>query len=67
MTRQEHMKHREAAKALRQSIGLTNRPTVADLVLFLRQLSPAARVDVFHRFCTHCGDENPQCQCWNDE
>ena len=25
------------------------------------------RVELFSLFCTHCGSDDPRCQCWNDE
>ena len=34
---------------------------------FLRQLSEKERVQVFAPFCTHCGTDDPQCQCRNEE
>lgn len=33
----------------------------------LRSLSDEQRAEAIHHFCTHCGSENPRCQCWNDE
>ena len=25
------------------------------------------RLEIFSRFCVHCGTADPGCQCWNDE
>ncbi len=25
------------------------------------------RADLFSLFCTHCGSDDPSCQCWNDD
>lgn len=33
----------------------------------LRKLQPDQRLEIFADFCTHCGSDNPRCQCWNDE
>lgn len=30
-------------------------------------MSPDRRMEIFSHFCTHCGSDNPRCQCWNDE
>jgi len=37
------------------------------LVGSLRFLSPEERFNIFCNFCTDCGSENPNCNCWNDE
>jgi hypothetical protein len=29
--------------------------------------TPNQRMDFLGKFCTSCGDENPRCQCWNDD
>ncbi len=39
----------------------------AQAVGALRELTEAQRMEVFRLFCTHCGSDNPRCQCWNDE
>jgi hypothetical protein len=36
-------------------------------IAWLMALPPERRLDVFAAFCTHCGDDDPRCQCWNDE
>ena len=38
-----------------------------EAIEWLRKLTPERRLEVFAEFCTHCGDEDPSCQCWNDE
>jgi len=32
----------------------------------LMSLTEAERMDVFWYFCTHCGSDNPSCNCWDD-
>ena len=41
--------------------------TVDMIVTALRQWSQEDRLAVFAEFCRFCGDDDPQCQCWNDE
>jgi len=38
-----------------------------DAGLSLDTLSPDQRMQLFAKYCTHCGTDNPKCQCWNDE
>ena len=33
----------------------------------IRSMSQEDRFDVLGQFCCHCGTDNPNCQCWNDE
>jgi hypothetical protein len=33
----------------------------------LSGMSDEERMDVFRNFCTHCGSDDPRCQCWSDE
>lgn len=33
----------------------------------LDTLTASERLAVFSEYCTHCGDKNPRCPCWNDE
>jgi hypothetical protein len=33
----------------------------------LAQLTDEERLEVFTAFCTHCGSDDPDCQCWDDE
>ncbi len=40
---------------------------VNDLIEDLKLLSEEDRLAVFGCFCIHCGFDDPQCQCWNDE
>lgn len=30
-------------------------------------LTDAQRLEIFKQYCTHCGNKNPQCRCWDDE
>lgn len=41
-----------------------NRATITAL---LTDMSPDERLEIFSRFCTHCGSDNPQCTCMRDE
>lgn len=25
------------------------------------------RLAIFEEYCTHCGKQDPTCQCWNDD
>ena len=38
-----------------------------DALKSINQLTDEQRVDVFSKFCKHCGDTDPKCQCWNDK
>lgn len=40
---------------------------IAKIHELLRELSDSKRMEVFSKYCTDCGDDNPKCQCWNDE
>ena len=40
---------------------------VASIVDALALLTPDQRLEVLAAFCPYCGDDNPDCQCWNDE
>ena len=31
------------------------------------KLTDDERMDLFHSYCVHCGQDNPGCHCWNDE
>lgn len=39
----------------------------AGVVYSLRSLTSEERLELFSKFCTHCGDDNPSCPCWRDE
>ena len=38
----------------------------ADAVNELLKLTQEQRKVVFSKFCTHCGDVDPKCWCWDD-
>jgi hypothetical protein len=40
---------------------------VRTMVEILKSLNEEERMQVFNRFCKHCGSDDPNCQCWNDE
>lgn len=33
----------------------------------LDRITPDERLEVFNKYCVHCGDKNPRCYCWNDD
>lgn len=37
------------------------------IIALLRRLTPEERLIILNEFCSSCGDENPGCQCSNDE
>lgn len=37
------------------------------IVSILKRLSSESRMKIFESFCLYCGDDDPSCQCWNDE
>ena len=39
----------------------------ATVVNALMALTYEQRMEAFGFFCTHCGRDDPRCQCWNDE
>jgi hypothetical protein len=49
------------------AVGLQAHMNTANVVALLLELSPHDRMSIFNQFCTHCGDANPKCQCWNDD
>ena len=30
-------------------------------------LTDDERLEIFYRYCVHCGSKDVKCQCWNDE
>ncbi len=44
---------------------------VRDLRVCMKILTPESRLAVWSAlqgdYCTHCGTDDPRCQCWNDE
>jgi hypothetical protein len=44
-----------------------NQAKVEQAIDKLAQLTDEERVEVFAAFCTYCGSDDPDCQCWNDE
>lgn len=38
-----------------------------EIIRLLDCISAEDRIVVFDEYCTHCGDKNSSCQCWNDE
>lgn len=45
----------------------TDDPIPDDVFEALDSLTDEQRLNVFSRYCTHCGSRNPRCQCMNDE
>lgn len=33
----------------------------------LDAMTDEQRLEVFGRYCVHCGRKDPRCQCWSDE
>ena len=33
----------------------------------LNSMTDEERMSIFSCYCTHCGDKDPSCQCWNDD
>lgn len=46
---------------------MASAPITDKVVEALLALTVDERAEVFGRFCTHCGSDDPRCQCWNDE
>lgn len=42
-------------------------PAVQAAIDALAILTPEARMEAMGEFCKYCGDDDPGCQCWNDE
>lgn len=40
---------------------------VKEMAIVLNELTPEERLDVFSCFCNVCGENDPDCQCWNDD
>lgn len=47
--------------------GLEEAANIAAVIQLLTTLDPCVRVNIFNKFCTHCGAADPKCPCWNDE
>lgn len=44
-----------------------NADTILKARRFLLELTEDERVATFAGFCTDCGSDDSECQCWNDE
>ena len=55
----------------RNAEALAHLPTEAakdvQLRASLKHLTDEQRIELFSDYCTHCGCNDPRCQCWNDE
>ena len=58
---------REEIAELMKEHSMESAANIAAAVGILRDLTEDERMGVFHYFCTFCGDDDPRCQCWNDE
>ena len=58
---------REELTELMEEHSLESTVAISDAVETLRWLTKDERMAVFSFFCTHCGSDDPRCQCWNDE
>lgn len=43
------------------------RSSVSEVVKLMKKMSDEKRMEVMANFCKHCGTDNPNCQCWNDD
>jgi hypothetical protein len=41
--------------------------TIEQIVAAMQMLSDEERMEIMRNFCRHCGNDDPRCQCWNDE
>ncbi len=37
------------------------------IIDLMREMTDEQRMQIMCEFCTHCGRNEPRCQCWNDE
>jgi hypothetical protein len=44
-----------------------NQAKVEQAIDRLAQLTNEERKEVFAAFCTECGANDPECDCWNDD
>lgn len=51
----------------RLKIDNTKVINISKVVELLKLLDPEDRMEIFGKFCKHCGGDDPNCQCWNDE
>lgn len=40
---------------------------IATVTALLTDMSPEERLEIFSRFCRHCGSDDPKCTCMRDE
>ncbi len=45
----------------------SNQLRVDAIISQMKEMSDDQRLEIIGSFCRHCGCDNPQCQCWNDE
>jgi len=41
--------------------------TQSTIEVLIDSLRPSQRLGLFRKYCLHCGDKDPQCQCLNHE
>lgn len=46
--------------------GISEKAKKKTIELF-NELNSQERLEVFSCFCTYCGDNESDCQCWNNE
>jgi hypothetical protein len=44
-----------------------NKSTLQSAMKSLKSLTNEERMELWRDYCTHCGSDDPKCQCWNDE
>lgn len=57
----------EAYGQLNRHLKKKRRGIVQHIVAMMRRLTSEERKTIIKAFCTSCGDNDPSCQCWNDE
>lgn len=60
--------HLEEIRQLREALQRDTPLLEVDAVVAcMKRLTDDERAEIISHFCKHCGDLDPQCQCWNDE
>lgn len=57
----------DASEAAASSTPASPDAAPETVVKCVEMLSDEQRIDLFRRFCKHCGSNNPRCHCSNDE
>jgi hypothetical protein len=57
----------EKIKNLESRLAAFKEDVAEAVYALMRALPDDERLEIMGKFCKHCGGEDPQCQCWNDE